>query len=87
MKVRFTHHAKEKFSILRQHGVDISKKKVENTIKFPEYVDRVSRKPQIIFQSTLTDNHVLRVVCRKEGDIIIVITFYPGRKSAYETEK
>ena len=83
MKIGFSKHAREKFAVLRRHGVRISKKQVLNTITEPEHID-YSRLPLLIAQRELDKNRVLRVVHKIEQNAILVITFYPGRKSQYE---
>ncbi len=83
MEVYFTKHASAKFQVLLTHGVKISRSKVARTVKTPSAIDR-SRLPLLIAQSSLDKSHVLRVVYKKDDDLIIIITFYPGRKSQYE---
>jgi len=75
----YTKHAKEKFRILKEQGFVIRRKLVEETLKFPETID-YSRAPLFIAQKTINERHLLRVVFKKEGDIIKIITFYPMRK-------
>jgi len=82
MKIRFTKHAVEKFEVLSRHGVKISKRKVIETIESPDLVDH-TRLPFLIAQSELNAKHVLRVVYKKKFSYIVIITFYPGRKSQY----
>ena len=83
MRIRFTRHALEKFTVLRRHGVFVSREKVLRTIAFPDTID-YRRDPLLIAQGDLDTTHVLRVVYRIEGATRVVITFYPGRKSQYE---
>ncbi len=82
MEVYFTKHAIAKFRVLKDHGVTISRQKVLRTLQSPEAID-YGRLPLFIAQRDLDEAHVLRVVYKKEDDIIIVITFYPGRKNQY----
>jgi hypothetical protein len=84
MSIRFTQHAERKFKLLLKYGVHISRRKIMDTLLSSEYVDYRTRAPLIIAQGPLDQNHVLRVVYRQEGNIMVVITFYPGRKSQYE---
>ena len=86
MTIRFTKHALEKFNVLRKHGVLITEEKVLMTVTNPEFIDRQSRAPLMISQSVLDQRRVLRVVYRQEGENIVIITFYPGRKSQYAKE-
>lgn len=83
MKIHFTKHAEEKFKILSNYGVKISKIRVIKTVKKPNIIDN-SRNPLFIARSDLDKNHVLRVVYKTENNFLTVITFYPGRKSQYE---
>lgn len=83
MEIHFTKHAREKFRILARHGVKIPKKNVLETLKEPEHRE-YTRLPLLIVQRSLDENHVLRVVYREEEHVIIIVTFYPGRKSQYE---
>lgn len=83
MEIRFTRHAEEKFGILEEHQFSVSKKQVLEVLNTPDSIDH-SRSPLIIAQGDRDAHHVLRVVYRREGADIIVITFYPGRKSQYE---
>jgi mRNA-degrading endonuclease RelE of RelBE toxin-antitoxin system len=83
MEIYFTKHAKDKFIVLARHGVNLSKRKIINTLENPDTID-YNRLPLLIAQSNLDRSHVLRVVYKKEKELIIVITFYPGRKSQYK---
>lgn len=82
MQICFTRHANDKSGVLARHGWSISREQVENTVRNPAYLDR-SRAPLRIAQSPLDETHVLRVVYREEQDTMVIITFYPGRKSQY----
>lgn len=84
MNIRFTKHAEEKFAVLKRHGVKISRARVLKLLRDPEHVDSESRKPLIIAQGPFDARRVLRVVYRVERGMMVVITFYPGRKSQYE---
>ena len=81
--IRFTKHAKEKFEILAKHGVNLSQDQIIEAINNPDLVDEETRYPLLIAQSELDEEHILRVVYRYEEGIILIITFYPGRKKQY----
>ena len=83
MEVLFTKHAQEKFDLLKRHGVIVSRDLVLLVLRAPALIDR-SRHPLFIAQGNLDERHVLRIVCRRESNSIIVITFYPGRRTVYE---
>jgi len=83
MQFHFTKHAKNKFTKVRKSGFLITQKQVKKTISNPLKTE--DRPDGTIISTTLLDKtHVLRVVYRIESDIIIIITFYPGRRKAYE---
>jgi len=82
----FTKHAKNKFEILKRHKFLITEKQVFETIEKPDLIDK-SRLPLLIAQRKIDKNYVLRVVYKKEFDIIKIITFYPGRREQYEKQK
>ena len=81
--IHFTKHARDKFDVLRRHGLDLTEAQVIQAVRAPDLVG-TSRWPLLIAQSKLDREHVLRVVYKKEQGIIKIITFYPGRKSQYE---
>ena len=83
MKFHFTKHARQKFLRMEKAGFTISQKQVKQSVFHPLKVE--DRQDATYIAMTLIDNHhVLRVVYRTESDIIIIITFYPGRRKAYE---
>jgi len=77
--IGYTKHAKEKFKILKSQGFIIKRKLVEDAIKFPERVYD-SQEPLLIAEKSIDETHILKVVFKKEGGIIKIITFYPTRK-------
>jgi len=85
MPIRFTKHALEKFSALRSYGVLISRAQVLRVIYHPDSVD-YRRLPLYIAQGDFDTRRVLRVVYKKKGATLVVITFYPGLKSQYEKD-
>jgi len=82
-RVNYTHHAREKFDVLKRHGFKVTPDQVEATVLIPEKVIPQSGR-RFIAQRKITERHVLRVVYRQEGNIRVVITFYPGRRERYE---
>lgn len=83
MRFHFTHHAKVKFIKTRKAGFKITQNQVRQTIKSP--LKTKDRLDGTFIATTLIDkSHVLRVVYKMEGDIIVIITFYPGRRKAYD---
>ena len=84
MKIIYTKHALNKFPLLNSLGWDISKRKIAQTVKNPQWTG-VSRFGQKTAMSLLDKTHILRVIFDQEGDIIKVITFHPARRGKYET--
>ena len=84
MKIKYTKHASiDKFTVFRKHKFFVTKKLIEKVILKPEHEDKNSDSPKIIASKSIDAKHVLRVVYKKEGDIITVITFYPAEKGRY----
>lgn len=69
--------------MFRKHGFEVNIKTIENVIKNPKHLDKESDFPNIIASRTFDQKHILRVVFRKEHDIIKIITFYPAEKGRY----
>lgn len=85
MKIIYTKHAlKDKFPVLRRLGWNISKTKIEETIVNPKWKG-VSKHGQATVMSLVDETHILRVVIRREGDIITVITLHIARRGKYES--
>ena len=80
--VRFTRHAQDKFALLAAHGFLVSEEQVRQTVLSPERVE--DRGTERIAQKRVSDSHVLRVVYRIQDKVIVIITFYPGRRERYE---
>ena len=86
MKIIYTKHAiKDKMPALKRLGWDISKNKIEKTIINPKWRG-VSKHGQETAMSLIDEEHILRVVMRKEDDIITVITLHIARRGKYESK-
>ena len=83
-EIVFTRHAESKFGILEQHGFSVSEAQVVDTLLKPDIVFPAV-KGRYIAQRRIGEHHVLRVVYREEGETLVVITFYPGRRKYYES--
>ena len=84
MKVVYTKHAAvDKFNMLKKHKFHVNKNTIEKVIKDPDHEDRKSDQPKIIASKDIDQKHVLRVVYKREGDIMTIITFYPAEKGRY----
>jgi hypothetical protein len=82
-EIVFTRHAESKFGILERHGFRVSRAQVVDTLLGPDAI-LPTVKGRRIAQKVVSEHHVLRVVYREEGEALIVITFYPGRRKYYE---
>ena len=83
MKILYTKHAKKKFKDLETLGFKLSKNYIEQIINKPLHIDNQEDYPKIIISGKVDERHVIRVVCKKDRDIITVITFYPAKKGRY----
>ena len=84
MKIVFTKHASvDKFAMLKKHKFVANRKLIRDVVRNPEDEDKESDFPKIIVSKSIDEKHVLRVVYKRKGDIITVITFYPARKGRY----
>ena len=83
-KIVYGSHADDKFEILRRHGFVVSKRQVRETLRKPEKVEEGFRGRKIA-QRRISEEHVLRVVYEEGRREIRVVTFYPGRRSRYES--
>ena len=84
-RVTYTRHAEEKFELLKRHGFEVTRKQVEETLTSPDMMISQA-KGKMIAQKRISERHVLRVIYRQEGEDLVVITFYPGRRERYETK-
>ena len=82
--IRFTKHAREKFTVLDRHGFKVTEQQVIDTVRAPDRIEPGLR--WVIAQKRISESHVLRVVYSRQDDEIIIITFYPGRRSRYESQ-
>ncbi|MBC7227539.1 MAG: DUF4258 domain-containing protein [Thermoflexales bacterium] len=85
MAIRYTRHAEYKFEVLREHGFPVTPDQVADALMHPDRVIPQSE-GRLVAQKRLTEEHVLRVIYRIEGNDAVVITFYPGRRDRYENE-
>ncbi len=79
--IRFTVHALEKLELMREWGFVIDEEMVIEFLKHPQDIIH-GYSGRFIAQSMLDENHVLRVVY-EEGEEILVVTLYPGRRQRY----
>lgn len=85
MKIVYTKHAlKDKLPALKRLGWNISKNKIKNTIANPQWRG-TSKHGQGTAMSIVDEKHILRVVIRREGDIITVITLHIARRGKYKS--
>jgi hypothetical protein len=83
--VRFTLHALQKFNDLAEMGFAVTEEQVIQTVHEPDVVDRSEHPPMA--QRIISENHVLRVVFIEDSEGILVVTFYPGRRTRYAEDK
>ena len=83
-KIVYGTHAEEKFDILKRHGFLISKRQVRDTLRKPERLEEGFRGRKVV-QRKISATHVLQVVYEEKQSEIVIVTFYPGRRSRYES--
>ena len=87
MKIVFSGHVLNEtipeFSLL---GWNITKAKVRQTIKNPKWTG-ITKYGQPAFMSLINEKYILRVIAKREGDIIRVITLYIAKRGRYESTK
>ena len=66
----FTKYAENKFDLLNKYKVYFTREQIEDTVKLPE---KVSKKGAYL--AARKDG--VKVVYKKEGEVIKIITFYP----------
>ena len=82
-EIIFSSHAENKFAMLRNHGFDVSKDTILLALESPDKVE-CGYKNRKIAQKVIDESHVIRVVFEETGEMLRVITFYPGRRVRYE---
>jgi len=80
--VHFTKHARQKFIDLAEMGFTVTEQQVIDVVQSPETIDTDADPP--IAQKVISEHHTLRVVFVEDDEAILVITFYPARRSRYE---
>jgi hypothetical protein len=68
--IYFTKYSEQKFDILNKHKVFFTREMVEGTVNAPE---KAERKGKLHF----VQSDGVKVVYRKEGEVIKIITFFP----------
>lgn len=68
--IYFTKYAENKFDILNKHKVFFTREQVEEAVALPE---KLGRKAGLM--TAKKDN--LKVIYKKEGDTLKIITFFP----------
>lgn len=74
--IYFSNYANKKFEILRKHNFEITKAQVIEALDTKESVSQ-SRFSFYISEGKLNDRYNIRVVFKKDGSTIKIITFYP----------
>ena len=83
--IDFSLHSLLKIEILQSHGIDISRKIVENIVRNPDRIEE-GYKERYIAQKRFDETRVIRVVYETLPDKLYVVTVYPGRRSRYEKD-
>jgi hypothetical protein len=83
--IRFTDHARRKFKVLRDLGLEVEEHKVLEIVRKPSIIGR-GWKDRLVATGPLNSTHVLRVIFEKQNGNITVVTFYPARRARYESK-
>ena len=81
--IRFTDHARRKFRVLEDLGFKVQEDIIGRIVTQPQVVQR-TWKDRFAAVGALNSSHLLRVVFEKENGNIVVVTFYPVRRTRYE---
>ena len=79
----FTKHVKQKIVLSKKTPFPINKLQIKYCIEHPKKVE-VRSDGTIVSTVPLNRIYILKVVSRKDNDIMVIITFYPARKERYE---
>ncbi len=82
-KIKFCKHAELKLQILKKHGIHFTKPQIEEAVSTPDKIIE-AEKSRRIAQKIMNTQYLIRVIFEESKDSIIVITFYPARRSRYE---
>ncbi len=81
--IRFTGHARRKFKVLKDLGLNVEGYRINQILRNPLLVER-TWKDRFAAIGPLNANHMIRVIFEKENGNIVVVTFYPVRRNRYE---
>lgn len=84
MKIQYTKHAESKFKTLKQIGWNFTRKDINRVIINPDSSGSDPERNAKFASRKYDDKHDLRVIYSDSGGIIIIITFYPTRRSRYD---
>jgi len=68
--IYFTKYAEKKFDILNKHKIFFTREHIEDTVKLPEKIKKKGK-------NYIATKEGTAVICRKEGEMTKIITFYP----------
>lgn len=86
MKIVFTVHAiYDTFAKVESFGWKITEKRVKDTVKHPKWTG-VTKTGEETAMSLVDEKHILRVIFRRERDIIVVVTFHIARRGKYGSQ-
>ncbi|MBI2074909.1 MAG: hypothetical protein HYT83_03690 [Candidatus Levybacteria bacterium] len=83
MKFVFTKHlTRDKLPVLKEFGWKVTKVKIKEIIKNSQW-HGITRYGEKTAMGLVDSKHILRVIYRKENDIITVITVHIARRGKY----
>jgi len=84
-RILFSDHALDKIELLKKHSIFVEIELIEKTVKTPDSTNK-GYGNRLVAQSSLDENHVLRVIYEESDDEIRIITIYPARRKRYEED-
>jgi len=83
IRITYTRHIEKKLKEFKKSGIIIPKTRIKEVVTHPIHIDTTSDYPKIIASGRFDKKHILRVVYKREDDIIIIITCYLAKKGRY----
>lgn len=72
----FTKYAESKFDLLNKHKVFFTREQIENAVNRP---DKIGKKGKL----QTAEKEEVKVIYKKDGDILKIITFFPIKLYEY----
>lgn len=84
MAIIYTKHALGKFKHPSVINLGIKRKHIKSALASPDYSAEIPERRVVFILKKIDVEHDLRVIYRKIGAIIVIVTFYPAKRGRYE---